>query len=245
MVSARAIIVLGLALATASVSRSEPAVVGLARSYLGPESTLDGVTSIHYVGTLERVDPNQPATGILHADMDMVLAKPMRQHLRIRTAKTTITTAIDDNADATQFRLTLLSAADIRALRVNTVENLFFYRGLTERGSVLDQGHAMIDGVECEHVDFVHGPGDVYERYFDRDTGRLVLTVHGPEQFRESGEIRVNGLRFPARIVNTAKPASGKEVTSTVTFTRITVNEPVDAALFAMPDYMRKHQGKK
>lgn len=240
-----------LAALAAAPLRAEPAVIGLARSYLGPDSTLDGIRSVHFVGTLERVDPDQPSANPVRGDLDLVFSKPLRQRLVIHTLKTTITTVLDgydawdfleNNLDSTKFQLRLLSVAEIKSLRANTWESLNFYRGLGSAGSVEDKGSATVDAVTCERVDFDHGDGLVYERFFDRDTGRLVLTVKGRETIRESGEIRADGLRFPRVIVSTTKTASGKDLVSTVTFTRITLNEAVDPSAFAVPDILRKRQ---
>jgi hypothetical protein len=237
------ILACALALVSAAAVRSEPAVVGLARAYLGPDSTLSGITTIHYVGTLDRVDPDHPALPF-HGALDLVFVKPLRQRLVVRDEKTTLTTVLDgydawdylqDNADRSKFELKWLSAGDIKTLRANTWENLYFFRGLTGDDAVVDMGPATADGVACERVDFTHGPGIVYERFFDRDTGRLVLTQRGPEAIRESGEMLVNNLRFSKKIVSVTKLASGKELTSTVTFSSIALNEPVAPDAFAVP----------
>ena len=223
-------------------------MVGLARAYLGPDSTLDGITSIHFVGTLDRVDPGHPAGGPVHGALDLVFAKPMRQRLVVRTEKTTLTTVLDgydawdhlqDNSDPSRFQLKWLSVGDIKTLRANTLESLYFYRGLQEAGSVEDKGPATVDSVACERVDFTHGPGIVYERFFDRDTGRLVLTVRGQESIRESGEIRVDGLRFAKSIVSVTRMPKGGDLVSTVTFTSITLNEPPAAGAFEAPSIVR------
>ncbi|HEY5227113.1 MAG TPA: hypothetical protein VIJ19_01160 [Opitutaceae bacterium] len=236
-------LVCSLVLLAPAALRAEPAVVGLARAYLGPESTLEGMTSIHFIGTLDRVDSSLGDKGTIHTDLDMVFVKPLRQRLVVRAPKVTMTTVLDgydawdwlqDNADPKKFRLTWLQAAEVRTLRANTWENLYYYRA-PEGGSVEDMGPATIDGVECERVDFTHGPGIVYQRYFDRDTGRLVLTVRGPETFRESGEIRADGIRFPKIVVSRAKTASGAEIVSTATFEKVILNEKVSDDLFAAP----------
>jgi len=240
----RRIIACALALVAAVAARSEPAVIGLARAYLGPDSTLTGIQTIHLVGTLDRVDPDHPLNPS-HGSLDLIFSKPMRQHLVVRSERTTLTTVVDgydawdfevDNADATKFRLTWLAAADIKTLRANTWENLYFYRGLDGEGSVVDMGPATVDGITCERLDFTHGPGIVYERFFDRDTGRLVLTIRGPETIRESGEILVDGLRFSKTIVSTTKTASGKDLVSTVTFSSIVLNEPLGPDVFEVPN---------
>lgn len=238
------LLVCSLALLAPAAARAEPAVVALARAYLGPQSTLDGIMSIHFVGTLDRVEADKGPGGTLHTDLDMIFEKPLRQHFVMRASKVTMVTVLDgydawdwlqDNADPKKFKLTWLQAADIRMLRANTWENLYDYRS-PEGGSVEDKGPATVDGVECERVDFTHGPGTVYERYFDRDTGRLVMTVRGDETFREVGEIVVDGVRFPKTIVSRTKAPKGGEVVSTATFTSVALNEKLPADLFAAPN---------
>ncbi len=243
MAPARILPLLALLLAPGAAP-AEPAVLGLARAYLGPESTLNEIRSIHYVGALDRLDPDHADTGTIHATLDMIFVKPMRQRLVIHGPDQTMTTVLDGydawdfrqlNSDPSKYRLTWLPAADIKTLRANTWENLYYYRS-PEGGSVEDKGPATIDGVDCERVDFSHGPDLVYERYFDRDTGRLVLTVRGAESFRESGEILVDGIRFPKKIISTSKTASGKDLVATASFDSVVLNEPLSSGLFAAPD---------
>jgi hypothetical protein len=242
MASAK-ILACAIVLMAPAVAGAEPAVLGLARAYLGPESTLEGITSLHYIGTLERRDPDRAEKAPIVDSLDMTFEKPLRQRLVVREAKSTRTTVLDgydawdrtqDNSDPTKFRLTWLGPGDIKTLRANTWENLYYYQS-PEGGSVEDMGPATIDGIACERVDFTHGPGSVYERYFDRDTGRLVLTVSGQEMIRESGEIRADGIRFAKTIVSTTKTASGKEQVTTVTFDSVTLNQPVPADFFTVP----------
>jgi hypothetical protein len=234
-----------VALLVPPLARAEPAVLGLARAYLGPQSTLDGINSIHFVGTLERVDTAQAAKPPVPTSLDMIFAKPLRQRLLIRGPKLSMTTVLDgydawdsfqDNTDPTKHRLNWLRAAEIKQLRANTWENLYYYE-VPENGSIEDKGPATIDGVVCERVDFTHGEGPVYQRYFDRDSGRLVLTVNGPESIRESGEILVDGVRFPKTIVSSTTSDSGKRLVATATFDRISINEPLAPDLFVAPSF--------
>jgi hypothetical protein len=232
-----------IALMAPVVARAEPAVLGLARAYLGPESTLEGIESIHFVGSVRRVDPDAVGTPPVVVALDMIFAKPLRQRLVITGPKASRTTVLDgydawdlvqETADPSKFRLTWLTAAEIKTLRANTWENLYYFRA-PDGGVVEDKGPETIDGVPCERVDFTHGPGILYERYFDTDTGRLVLTVKGPEKIRESGEIRADGVRFAKTIVSTTRAPSGKDIVTTVTFDSVTLNETLRAGLFSVP----------
>ncbi len=232
------------ALAAALSARAEPAVIGLARAYLGPDSTLDSIKSIHFVGSLDRTDPDHPEQGLEQAALDLIVIKPSRQRQVLRGKVATETTVLDgydawdyvqENADPSRHALKWLRAADVKGLQASTWENLYFFRGLPGEGAIVDQGPATVDGVVCERVDFVHSPALVFQRFFDRDTGRLVYTVVGQETLRESGEIRVDGLRFPKKVVSSTKTKSGKELVSTVTFDSIVLNETPDPALFAVP----------
>jgi hypothetical protein len=242
------ILACALALLVPPAARAEPAAVALARAYLGPQSTLDGISSIHFVGILDQADPDHPGAAQAHTTLDMIFAKPLRQRLVRRNDKVSMTTVLDgydawdwlqSNSDPSRYKMTWLSAGDIKTLRANTWENLYYYR-VPESGSVEDEGPATIDGVVCERVDFTDGPGIVYERYFDRDTGRLVLTVRGTESIRENGEIRVDGIRFAKTIVSVTKTRSGKDLVSTATFDSIVLNEKLDPELFAVPSFAPK-----
>jgi hypothetical protein len=70
------------------------------------------------------------------------------------------------------------------------------------------------------------------------------MTVRGPETIRESGEIVVDGVRFAKTIVSVTKTPSGRDLVSTVTFARITLNEPVAPGLFDAPSVIRPGKPK-
>jgi len=241
------ILVCAGALIACVAARAEPAVVGLARAYLGPDSTLEAITSIHFVGNLERIDPDHADKGPMRGTIDLIFAKPLRQRQVVRLPEATETTVLDgydawdilqDKNDPAKHVLTYLGAGDIKLIRASTWENLYFYRDRSGDVAVEDVGPATADGVACERVDFTHGPGIVFERYFDRDTGRLVSTLRGKETIRESGEIRANGVRFPKKVVSVQKTASGKDLVSTVVFDSVTLNEPIGPELFAAPSLL-------
>lgn len=225
---------------------AEPAILAKARSFLGSETTLQAVTSIHFVGTLVTADPADPAKPT-RAQVDIIFQRPYRQRITINYEKTVEETALEgydawqrlqDATDKTKQRLMLLSPEQIKRLRANTVENLSFYRGLENHGvTIEDLGSATIDGVACQKVKFSHYSGSIaFARYFNLATGQLLLTeTESGGEIREQGEIRVDGLRFPKTLVTTTKSATGLPQTVTITFEKITVNENFPADFFSIP----------
>lgn len=220
-------------------------ILAKAREYLGSESTLDSVQSIHYVGSLVTTDPADPKKET-RAAIEIIFQKPNQQRVTTTSDKTIETTALDGYdgwtrvtavADPTKWQQTLLGADGIKRLRANTWENLGFYRGLErERGDVRDEGPATIDGVACEKIAFVHSPSITFFRYFDVKTGRLVYSeTESGGTIREEGEIVAGGVRFPKTIVTVSPNQAGQRQTVTITFDKITVNEKFPETFFSVP----------
>jgi len=226
-------------------AHAESAIIVKARAFLGSESALDAVKSVHYVGTLVTADPAD-ASKETRAVVEIVFQKPGQQRINITYDQAIEQTALDsydawqrqqDSSDANKWRQTLLSAEQIKRLRANTHENLAFFRGIERQGGrVEDQGAATIDGISCQKIAFIHAPNIVFTRYFDTATGRLVLTeTEAGGVIREQGETTVSGVRFPRTIVTVTKTSAGKAQTVTINFDKITVNETFPALFFAVP----------
>jgi hypothetical protein len=233
-----------LVLATAA-SAAEPAIIAKARAYLGNEAALEAVKSVHYVGTLITADPAD-ATKQTRAAMEIVFQKPGQQRIVATSDKVIETTALDgydgwqriqDAANPTKWRQTLLGSEQIKRLRANTWENLAYFRGIERVGGRLeDQGAKTVEGVACQKIAFIHGPGIVFYRYFDVATGRLVFTeTEAGGTIREQGEMIVNGVRFPRSIVTSTKNAQGQTQTVTINFEKITVNTVFPENQFRVP----------
>lgn len=230
---------------SASAFAAEPAIIAKARAFLGSESALANVKSVHFFGTLATTDSADPAKNG-QAQIEIVFQKPEQQRIMATSEKLVEITALDgydawqrfqDAKDASKWQQTQLGTEQVKRLRANTWQNLSFYRGI-ERvgGTVEDLGPATIDGVACQKIAFTHGPGIVFTRYFETATGRLVHTETdgGNSSMRESGEIRVDGVRFPKSVVQTTK-AGNVTRTATITFDRIVLNETFPGSLFAVP----------
>jgi hypothetical protein len=230
----------------------EPAIVAKARAYLGAESALQSVTSVHMAGTMSTDLDNSGKP--VKISVDIVFQKPWQESITIFEPNRIVHTSLDtyegsqqsqDIASASQtsidshkpWRLTILGPEQVMTLRVDILENLWFYRGvLRVGGTIEDRGPATIEGVATEKVAFVYSPTFVYYRYFDLSSGRLVFSEsESGTKLRESGEITAGGIRFPKRIEVT-EILGGKQSTKAYEFDKITVNESFPSSLFAVPD---------
>lgn len=241
---------LALSLAPVAPVQAEPAIIAKARAYLGSEAALMAVKSVHYTGSMAAPNPAGPATPVSVA-IDIIFQAPYRQRTVRTTATLVDTSALDtydgwrrvqDPKDPSRWRLQQLPTDQVKRQRAIVWENLAFFRGL-ERvgGTVEDQGSVTIDGVACRKIAFTHAPDMIFYRYFAEANGRLILTeTEAGSSIREQGEIMVNGLRFPKKIINTIKAADGKLQTVTITFDTITVNETFPDSFFAVPSFSSK-----
>jgi hypothetical protein len=240
-------------LAVPALAAAEPAIIAKARAYLGPESALDAVHSLRLTGEMT-VDLQGGKPEKRTARFDIIFQKPWEENLTTVSSDTLQQTVLDEwdgwarsqkraEGDATVFddrkepALTILGPTEIQSLRADVWENLNYYRGLDEAGGeTRDEGEAVMDGVRCEKVAFVHSGGVTYTRYFDADTGRLVFTesLRG-SKIRESGEQFAAGIRFPKTIVEEQVDSEGRKETTTMTIEHVVLNRDYPRSMFATP----------
>jgi hypothetical protein len=209
--------------------------IARARARRGSESALQGVTSIHFIGTIDIDGANQRA-------MDIVFQKPMQQRFTFTSPELIEVLALDDYdawqkrinpKNPAQWQLTLLDAAQTKRLRAQVWDNLNFLRGIEKlRGSVTVGGDATVDGLACVKLVFTYNDNIVLTRYYDKATARLVKTeTEAGVEIREEGEMFVNGIRFARKVSNREK--SGRTVT--LNFEKVILNETFPASDFAVP----------
>lgn len=214
--------------------------VAKARAFLGSESALNAITSVHYTGSLE-------VPGKSSLPTEIIFQKPYRQQITVKGPKVIETTALDgydawrkqtNTENPVQWQVVLLDAGQIKRLRANTLENLSFYSSREMKGCVLELlGEVVVDGVSCKKVAFTHTGGVVFIRYFDKATGRLVKTeTENGTEIREEGEMIVNGVRFPKRVINKAPNGN----VTAISFDKVTVNEVFPVETFAVPSLQAK-----
>src|SRR5579885_3376072 len=76
------------------VQAAELPILAKARAYVGSESVLDNVHSIHYMGTLVTTDPADPKKET-RAAIEIIFQKPYQQRVTTTSDKTIETTALD------------------------------------------------------------------------------------------------------------------------------------------------------
>ncbi|HWL17243.1 MAG TPA: hypothetical protein VNR00_16675 [Opitutus sp.] len=234
----------GLLFFVTAALAAEPAIIAKARARLASDATLDAVRSIHYVGTLISPTPGKPDEET-RSKIEIILQKPSQQRIVITMPDVIEVSALDGYEawkrttaanDPTNWQQQQLGVEQIRQLRADVWQNLYFFRGIEKiGGSVEDQGSVTMNGVVCRKVAFSHTPTLIYYRYFNADTGELVFTGDEQNNVREEGEIVAGGIRFPKTIFITQVLASGEKVERRIDFETITVNESFPASLFAVP----------
>ena len=223
--------------------------VAKARAYLGTDAALDAVRSLRFQGSFagteqvpDSTDAGKMVEQPVRVTIDIIFQHPMQQRQVIRSDRVERITALDgydaweqvvDLSGKNKTRVTLLDAMSIKRLRATTVENLSFYSDrMASMRQVRFLGEETVDGVVCGKLSFTHASGIVFMRYFDRATGHIVKTVvEGGGEIREEGEMIVNGVRFPQKVINTAP--NGRS--TTITFDKVTVNETFTPDGFAIP----------
>ncbi len=228
-------------LSGASLVAAELPILTKARARLGTDAALDAIRSIHFVGTHESTNDDKPMT----VPIEIFVKKPYFQRITVSYPKYVETTALNnlegwvrrENLQDGRVGVNIVDVGQLKALRANTWENLSYFRGLEDKGGKIeDLGPVTQDGIACEKIVFRHDANISFVRYFDLATGRLVYTETGAGgSTREEGEILVNGVRFPKKVVLSTKTSSGKDQIITVTFEKVTVNENIDDRIFAVP----------
>lgn len=226
---------LTFAAVSAAVVPDTEEVIAKAREYLGGDEAIDRIESIYYIGTFESSDG---ATG----EMSIIFKKPMQQRIEVNRgdlSEVSVLNELDgwrkvfDPDDKKRWSITFHEPARVRELQANTWENLNFFRNIERRrGRIENEGLVEIDGSQAAKLVFRHPHNITFTRYFDMDTGRLVMTeTHDGSEIREYGRMVVDGVVFPERIVM----RRDDELVNEIRFSEVRINEDFDESLFEVP----------
>jgi hypothetical protein len=238
----------GLGGARPASAQTASEVIARARTYLGGNAALDAVNSVHFRGVLEPGNITPAGTKPEQLAVEIIFQKPYQQRIVISGSESTETTALDGATGWEEGRegpgrgqIKVLRPDQIRQLQANTWENLNFYKGIEQRGgSVAVLGNAVLDGRPAVKLAFTHDTGIVYVHYFDRESGKLLLTeTEQGMSVREEGELFAGGVRFPRRVIQTTKglDSHGQPVEQrlVLSFDTVTLNETFPESDFDLP----------
>lgn len=232
---------LGMLGAPARAATSVDDIIAKARAHVGPEDAITAVQSLHFIGTVVSSQGGSQQS----LPIELIFQKPYRQRVTVTGPEKVEITGLDgyegwqvqqSKKDPKSWGIKLFLPAQLRAIRANVWENLAFFRSGEPTVRVEDRGSEVVDGVACRKLAYIHNDQDTFYRYFDTNTGRLVLTeTDKGVQTRESGEITAGGLRFAKQVVSSQKAKDGSDVTVTITFDQIAVNETFPDSQFSVP----------
>ena len=211
-------------------------VIAKAREYLGGDEKLESISTIQYKGVFE--SPVSGDSGYI----SILLKKPLMQRMEVLNGTVTETTAINDfegwkrsldSTDPNGWAFIILNLSELKRMRANTWENLNFFTGIERlRGRVINKGPTRKDGRKAYLLVFEYDEGIYYERYFDIVTGELISTINkNGVEIKEVGEIMVDGIRFPEKVITLVD----SEVANIVTFVEVLLNEELSESLFDVP----------
>jgi len=228
---------------TSAGSADSADVIAKAREYLGGDAALSAIHSIHFSGTTVEFDGKADAAPY---PIEIVFQKDFQQRIVLTKPTQTEIIALDDyeawrrlqdTDDPTRGQTLLYLKEKVKQLRATTWENLAFFKGVEQvGGTVVDDGLVDLDGKSAHKLTFVHEPGVVYVRYFDPESGRLLLTeTDQGSRIREDGEVMAGNVRFPQRIVISDTESSGTKRTVTINIGKVVINETFPDEFFSVP----------
>ncbi|MCC5806730.1 MAG: hypothetical protein JJU00_10425 [Opitutales bacterium] len=212
-------------------------VIAMARAYIGPEDKLDAVHSLVVVGTEVPAGDGPDVRYTAH------LMRPLYQRVEQDDGQTLTVMTVDPfegwvmrqrhGQPLSSAMIAPMEPATYAEMRVNTIMNLYFFRGHEKfRGSVEYLGKRDVEGEPAHVLEYRFGRRGRIVRAVHAETGRLLTTeMDGGVMLRERGEQRVDGLRFPTEI----ESYINGELAGRITLEQIRVNPEIDEAIFDYP----------
>lgn len=241
----RTLILLAITTVFAVIARSAESdeeiiqsTIELARSYLGPDDKLDAIESVHYKGSLLY------SSGDL-GTIEMVYQKPMQHRMVAVIGGRREVSVLDGSEGWTTFErvvdsvplsIEIFDPIRILIMQASVREAFNFFRKPdTRNGEILYEGKETVNGRDCNVLTYHHGDGIAYQRYIDAETGQVHKTLDSKGvEYLEEGELIVDGLRFPKKLLSTFSTAIGDQ-SMEFAYSSITLNEKLPDSDFVMP----------
>jgi len=212
--------------------------IELARSYVGPDEKLDAIESVHYKGSLLY------SSGDL-GTIEMVYQKPMRHRMVAVIGGRKEISVLDGSEGWTTFErvvdsvplsMEIFDPIRILIMQASVREAFSFFRKPNIRnGEITYEGKETVKGRECVVLTYYHGDGIAYQRYIDAETGQVHKTLDSKGvEYLEEGELMVDGLRFPKKMVSTFSTAIGSQ-SMEFAYSSIALNKKLPESDFVMP----------
>ena len=212
--------------------------IELARSYIGPDEKLDALESIHYKGSLLY------SSGDL-GTIEMVYQKPMRHRMVAVIGERREVSVLDGSEGWTTFERVVdsvpLSMEIFDPIRILIMQSSvreafsFFRKPDTRNGDITYEGKEIVNGRECVILTYHHGDGIAYQRFIDAESGQVHRTLDSKGvEYLEDGELIVDGLRFPKKMVSTFSTAIGSQ-SMEFAYSSIDLNKKLPESDFVMP----------
>lgn len=212
--------------------------IKLARSYLGDSNKLDSISSIHYKGSLLY------SSGDL-GTIEMVYQKPMKQRMVAVIGDRKEVSVLNNSEGWTTFERVIdsvpLSMEIFDPIRILIMQASvreafgFFKKPNTRNGEITYEGRESVKGHECIVLTYHHGDGIAFRRFIDAETGQVRRTLDSKGvEYSEEGEILVEGIRFPKKMVSTFSTAIGSQ-TMEFAYSSIKLNQKLPESDFIMP----------
>jgi outer membrane lipoprotein-sorting protein len=241
-------------------AQSADEIIAKARSFVGSEEALQAIQSLEYHGTVHQTETGDTqelslyllkpsmqrqelamGSGYMTQAVDgydgwMFFVKSEEAEAEMADeADTAEAEAAPANDAGPERMFRVLRFDEIRNMQAMTRENLYFFKeSVGLRGKVIDKGLTERDGDEVVWLQFDHGGGNVFDRYFDPETGKLLATrVADGSVWIEEGEIVIDGIKFPA----STKMIVDGEVVTEIVFDTIKVNSGLSEGDFSIPDF--------
>ena len=231
---------------TAGVASADvEATIAKARAFIAKEEALNSLRSIRYKAIVEWSEKEEDGTlKPVSYGLEIIFKKDYQHRLTVIKEGRKDVTALNEyeawrmshgDKEGWSWPPLLLGKDQVKQFRASCWQNLAFFRGIEAvGGKVEDGGIVDLDGAKAHKLAFVHAEGIQYIRYFDPQTGKLLLTETDQGRIREQGEMTVQGIRFPRQILNTPPEGADGRV-MTIRIEEVAVNEEFSDDLFSVP----------